>query len=245
MELGAYVDRQPQDRSEGPDARGRGRGSIVFEVLSPYIIVPIMDDLDDPDNFGLNRDAATILTNGHGSGAGRGQHQSRPDVDEAGPLASGDRLDLTRYVRGTYGYLVRLTMEGKSGEAVLQGLELRTWGQIAPISIPRLAKGKNVLHLGVNDPHKQPTRLVPVLPDLGVPGDIETYGIKIDGKYTPQDVKQRIVGPAVVPVQAPPGELIEWLSVGGMFQALRGQQAKDRQQDRDRHLAGRPLQDRL
>jgi len=38
-----------------------GNTSVVFEVLSPYIVVPIMDDLDEVDNHALNRDAATIM----------------------------------------------------------------------------------------------------------------------------------------------------------------------------------------
>jgi hypothetical protein len=227
VELGAWSIDNLKTGPNGLTPASEGGGSVVFEVLSPYIIVPIVEDLDDPDNFNLNRDAATIMTASTVPvqaevSTNRGRTWTR-----LGELPSGQRYDLTRHVRGTYGYLVRLTMEGKNGDAVLQGLELRTWGQIAPISIPRLAKGRNVLRLGVNDPRNQPTRLVPVLPYLGDPKDIEVYDIKIDGQYSPDDVKQRIVGSAVVPVQAPPGAMIEWLSAGGMFQAYRGQQAKD------------------
>lgn len=227
VELGAYSIDNLKAGPKGLTPASEGRGQVVFEVLSPYIIVPIMEDLDNPDNFSLNRDAATVMVKATAPVQAEVSTNRGRTWTKLGPLAGGQRLDLTRHVRGTYGYLVRLTLEGKSGEAILENLELRTWGQVAPISIPRLAKGKNVLHLGVNDPHNQPTRLVPMLPDLGVPSDIETYGIKIDGKYTPEDVKQRLVGSAVVPVQAPPGESIEWLSVGGMFQTFRAQQAKD------------------
>jgi hypothetical protein len=226
VELGAYSISNLKTSAKGLTPIAEEDGRIIFEVHSPYIIVPIMDDLDNPDNFDLNRDAATVMVKATSPVEAEISTNGGRTWTNLGQLTNGARLDLTRYVRGTYGYLVRMTLRGTPGEAILRSLELRTWGQVAPISIPRLAQGNNMLHLGVNDPRSRATRLVPVLPDLGVPADIDTYGIKVAGTYTPDDVKQRLVGTAVVPVQAPPGELIEWLSVGGMFQALRGKQAK-------------------
>ncbi len=226
VELGAYAIDNVVAGPKGLVLGKAGQGSATFEVLTPYIITPIMDDLDDPDNFSVNRDAATVRVKAAGPVCAEVSTNGGRTWSGLGDLPSGARVDLTRHVRGTYGYLVRLKIEGEPGQAVIEGLELRTWGQIAPISIPRLAKGKNVMRLGVNDPHGKPTRLLPVLPDLGVPADIKTYDIRVEGTYTPQDVKQRLRGVAVVPVQAPAGRQIEWLSVGGMFQALRGKQAK-------------------
>lgn len=225
VELGAYTIDNLKTIANGLTPASEEGGCVVFEVLSPYIIVPIMDDLDDPDNFKLNRDAATVMVGATAPVEAEISTNGGRTWAKLGQLSNRARLDLTKYVRGTYGYLVRLALRGKPNEAILQTLELRTWGQVAPISIPRLAKGKNVLHLGVNDPRDRATRLVPVLPDLGVPADIETYGIEVMGTYKPDDVKQRLTGAAIVPVQAPPGETIEWLSVGGMFQAFRGEQA--------------------
>ena len=143
-----------------------------------------------------------------------------------GTLPNRARLDLTRYVRGRYGYLIRLGMKGEPGVAVLRALELRTWGQVAPISLPRLAKGRNVLRLGVNDPRGSATRLLPVLPHLGDAADVKKYGVQISGEYTPGRANQRLRGQAVVPVEAPAGQSIEWLSVGGMFTAHRREEAK-------------------
>ena len=226
VELGAYSIEGLKTSAKGLTPAGEKAGNVIFEVLSPYIIVPIMDDLDDPDNFNLNRDAATVMVACTAPVEAEISTNGGRTWTKLGTLPNAARFDLTRYVRGTYGYLVRLTLQGKPGEAILRSLELRTWGQVAPISIPRLAKGKNVLRLGVNDPHGEPTRMMPILPDLGVPADVQTYGIKVTGTYTPDDVKQRLRGTAIVPVQAPAGEMIEWLSVGGMFQAFRGEQAK-------------------
>jgi len=225
VELGAYDIHNLRPSREGLTLASPGTGSVVFEVLSPYIIVPIMDDLDDPDNFHLNRDAATVMVDATAEVTGEISTDGGRSWRPLGALPNKARLDLTRYVRGRYRYLIRLTINGRPGQAVLKSLELRTWGQVAPISIPRLRRGRNVLRLEVNDPQGRPTRLVPVLPDLGNPGDIETYRITIEGRYEPANTSQRLRGSAVVPVEAPPGQLIDWLSVGGMFRAFQGKQA--------------------
>jgi len=133
---------------------------------------------------------------------------------------------MTRFVRGAYGYWIRLSLEGAPGVAALRALELRTWGQVAPISIPRLRKGRNVVHFGVNDPKGRPTRLLPVLPHLGDPADVAKYGVRLSGDYDPRKFNRRLLGQAVLPVEAPTGQLIEWLSAGGMFKAHRRSQAR-------------------
>ncbi|MFQ6049379.1 MAG: hypothetical protein ACE5K7_08445, partial [Phycisphaerae bacterium] len=61
VQLGAYSISNLRCSQRGLTLASAGAGSIIFEVLSPYIIVPIMDDLDEPDNFNLNRDAATVM----------------------------------------------------------------------------------------------------------------------------------------------------------------------------------------
>jgi hypothetical protein len=221
VELGTYQIQNLTTSERGLTLAEPGRGSVVFEVLSPYIIVPIMDDLDDPNNYELNRDAATVMIEATTDVQADLSTDGGRTWKSPGPLKNKARLDLTRYVRGTYRYLIRLSMAGEPDAAVLRALELRTWGQIAPISIPRLAKGTNVLHLDVNGPKGRATRLLPVLPHLGDPEDVRKYRIKVDGAYESQHSTRRLVGQAVVPVDAPPGQLIEWLSVGGMFRAHR------------------------
>ena len=227
VELGAYSIENIKTTAQGLTLAKVGSGSVVFEVLSPYIIVPIMDDLDEPDNLKLNRDAATVMIEATGTVLGEVSTDGGRTWSKLGGLGDKARLDLTRHVRGRYGYLIRLILTGEPEQVVVGKVELRTWGQIAPISIPRLAKGKNVLQLGVNDRRHGPTRMLAVLPDLGRPADIKSYGITIEGKYDADDVKQRIRGRALVPIEAPPGQRIDWLSVGGMFQAVRGARARE------------------
>ncbi len=226
VELGAYEIRNLKSTADGLTPAAPGRGSVTFEVLSPYIIVPIMDDLDDPDNWELNRDAATVMTGATGAVDAEVSTDGGRTWSPLGPLKNKARYDLTRFVRGKYGYLIRLAITGEPGAAVLRSLELRTWGQVAPISIPRLKQGKNVLRLGVNDPKGRPTRLLPVLPNLGEPADIAKYGVQISGTYDPGKVTSRLAGQAVVPVEAPEGQVIEWMSAGGMFRAHRTGEAR-------------------
>jgi len=218
VELGAYEIRNLRTSAEGLTPAEPGGGSVVFEVLSPYVIVPVMDDLDDPSGA-LNRDAATILIDATTAVEADISTDGGRTWASLGPLPNQLRYDLTRFVRGRYRYLVRVGMHGQPGTAVLRALELRTWGQVAPISLPRLAKGRNVLRMGVNDPRGRPTRLLPVLPHLGDPEDIRTYRVRITGDYRPRQVYQRVRGQAIVPVEVGPGQVIEWLSVGGMFSA--------------------------
>ena len=226
VELGAYEIHNLRTAARGLALAEPGSGWVVFEVLSPYIIVPVMDDLDDPDNDQLNRDAATVMIDATTAVQGEVSTDGGRIWTSLGPLKNKARCDLTRLVRGRYRYLMRLSMSGEPATAVLRALELRTWGQVAPISIPRLAKGRNVLRLDVNDPAGRPTRLLPVLPHLGDPNDVKKYGLRVSGEYNPQQVTQRLAGQAVVPVEAPAGQLIEWLSVGGMFRAHRLKQAR-------------------
>ena len=225
VELGAYQVRNLRAAAGGLTPVEAGGGSVVFEVLSPYVIVPVMDDLDDLAGA-LNRDAATVMIDATAAVEGEVSVDGGRTWTALGTLPNRARLDLTRYVRGRYGYLIRLGMKGEPGVAVLRALELRTWGQVAPISLPRLAKGRNVLRLGVNDPRGSATRLLPVLPHLGDAADVKKYGVRISGEYTPGRANQRLRGQAVVPVEAPAGQSIEWLSVGGMFTAHRREEAR-------------------
>ena len=117
-------------------------------------------------------------------------------------------------------------MQGQPEKTLLRSLELRTWGQVAPVSVPRLFEGANVVRIGVNDSKGKSTRLMPVLPFLGDPSELRRYGIEIDGVYEPENFTRRVVGKAVLPVRAPPGGLIDWLTVGAMFTALRTTEAR-------------------
>jgi hypothetical protein len=218
VELGAYEVRNLRTSAAGLTPAEPGSGFVVYEVLSPYVIVPVMDDLDDPAGA-LNRDAATIMIDATTAVEGDISTDGGRTWVSLGALPNKLRYDLTRFVRGRYHYFVRLGMQGEPGMAFLRSLELRTWGQVAPISLPRLAKGRNVLRLGVNDPRGRPTRLLPILPHLGDPEDIRRHGIRIVGDYQPRQPSQRLRGQAMAPVEAGPGQVIEWLSVGGMFRA--------------------------
>jgi hypothetical protein len=224
VELGAYEVRNLRASADGLTPAQAGRGAVVFQVLSPYVIVPIMDDLDQLDSK-LNRDAATVTVDATAPVLADVSVDGGRTWNPLGALPNRARLDFTPFVRGKFGYLIRLSLEGQPGAAVLHRMELRTWGQVAPISIPRLAEGHNVMQLAVNDPRGLPTRLLAVLPNLGDAADVRKYGVRITGDYQPLRFKSRLCGEALVPVEAPEGQSIEWLSVGGMFTANETEQA--------------------
>jgi hypothetical protein len=184
-----------------------------------------MDDLDEVGNHALNRDAASIVLDASCMVTVEISVDGGRRWERVGRVQNNARTDLTRFVRGRYGYLVRLKVKGSPGEALVRFLELRTWGQVAPISIPRLSKGKNILHLDVNDSRNLPTRLLSVLPHLGDRTEVERYEIEMKGNFQPERFNQRLVGQLIVPVRAPPGGLIDWITAGAMFTAYRTRNA--------------------
>jgi len=138
---------------KGLHLKQAGDGHVIFEVFTPYIIVAKINDLDDLTDDTkasvvtiepyLPVSAAVSVDNGitwEAAGnpvPGAVQGNFEPD----GKV----NLDLTHKVKGTYGYLLKLTTSGQQAAPAIKSLKIETWVQVAPISLPRLKKGKNHL----------------------------------------------------------------------------------------------------
>lgn len=190
-----------------------GSGYTVFEVRTPYIIVPVVGDLettaDECDASVVEMDAvgATVflsLDNGM-----RWQ--------EVKAESSPARLDLTPYVSGTYGYLLKIALEGRPGEALLRSLKITTWVQVAPASLPSLRKGSNRMELRTGDHYGLPTRVVEIRPKLNNPEEFFRHLWRPPTDYDPARKTERVRGEFVVKVEAPPKTRIAWFSAGGSF----------------------------
>jgi hypothetical protein len=129
--------------------------SLIVKVTTPWVIAGLQNDLTTFDD---NTDAAVV------SG-----FFWRPDsAAENRIFVSRDagrtwikvwenrylgavpfRVDLTRWTEGEYGYWVKFEWVDRKGSARagLEKLHLRTWVEISPMALPRLAAGSNTFRL--------------------------------------------------------------------------------------------------
>ena len=84
-------------------------------------------------------------------------------------------VDLTQWVKGTYGFLLKLQTAGRTDELVLRAMTIDTWVQVAPISLPRLKSGVNRCRYEMGDRYGKPTMPMFVLPNVADPEDLKKY----------------------------------------------------------------------
>ncbi|MFH1717164.1 MAG: hypothetical protein ABIF19_07425 [Planctomycetota bacterium] len=212
--------------SNGLHLMKAGKGEVVFEVFTPYIIVAKVNKLED-----VNDDAEASVVKmetclpvdvtislDHGI-TWQAAGQSRAGGETA--------VDLTHIVKGTYGYLVKLTASGAAGAAAIKSLAIDTWVQVAPISLPRLKKGRNRFQYEIGDRYGHATIPMLVTPNTADPDDLKKYLVAMLEDYDPQRATSRIRGDAVLRLAAPAGMKIAWFSAGATFRTYQGEQAKE------------------
>jgi hypothetical protein len=112
----------------------------------------------------------------------------------------------------------------------VKSLELATWVQLHPASLPSLRKGKNAMRYVTGDHHGQQTHVVEIRTDGGDRGDWLKVLQEPPADFDPARLTGRARGPFVVSVPAPPGMKVAWLSAGGSFathQAARAPETKN------------------
>jgi hypothetical protein len=155
---------------------------------------------------------------------------------QPGPAAS---IDLTALVRGTYGYLVRFTTTGRAGTTAIESLNIRTWVQVAPISLPALKKGKTTFHHDTGDRYGRQTIPMLVTPNTADPNDLAKYVLQMPQEYDPGRHTSRIRGEVILRLTAPPHARISWFTIGGTFRTHQGEHAKQTD-NRIAYAAGQP-----
>ena len=206
---------------EGLTLEHKGEGFAVFEVRSPYVIVPIVGKLETRDD---DTEASVVEIDAAGA-------EVQFSLDNGAtwkPLETKTfpaKLDLTKDVAGTYGYLLRIALKGEPDKAVVRSLAVTTWVQLAPASLPALRQGTNKLELRTGDHHGLPTRVVEIRPDTTNEVELFKYVVFPPAEYDPQHRTQRLQGEFTVRVSAPPRTKIAWLSAGGSFCTHQGEAA--------------------
>ncbi len=231
---GVWSDHNVKLAEDGLALAADGQGSSAFYFQFPYIIAPQNGDLDNPhddwDAAVVRYKAAPNTVVKVSTDHGHTWTQLAPtDHDETIPGALREKrgdtvtLDLTQYVAGKYAYWLRFDYTGKAGETVLRDLNVRTWTQLAPISLPRLAAGENRLAFQSGDKHGLNTWTVPITPDGN---DLEQMKPYLVGPYDYDKDRRRsrFEGPVTFRLDAPQGSQIEWLHVSAGLWALRDQE---------------------
>ena len=214
-----------QPAGEGLKLTVAGSGEAVFEIFTPWIIVPKVNILDDENDdceasvvtLDAARSVAVLVSLDHG--------KSWQDVTT---VAEGrNSVDLTRWVKGTYGFLLKLQMEGQANELVLRTMGIKTWVQVAPISLPRLASGVNRCCYELGDRYGKLTQPMFVLPNAADPEDLGKYVLEMPEDYDRERKTSRIRGDVVLKLEAPEGTMIDWFTAGACFNTYQNDGARN------------------
>jgi hypothetical protein len=202
--------------SEGRQARVEGivgEGSVTFEVRSPYVIVPRVGKFETTED---DREASVVKLDATGAAAS-------VSVDNGLTWTAPASLDLTPLVSGRYGYLLRIDLKGEG--AAVRSLEITTWVQVHPASLPSLRKGKNEMRYVTGDHYGLDGHVVEIRTNWGDKGDFLKVLSEPPKDFDFTRTSSRARGPFVAKVSAPPGMKIAWFSGGGNFTTHQGEAA--------------------
>jgi hypothetical protein len=218
---GVYDSRNVEPGRTGLTLKGPGEGYAVFEVRSPYVIVPLVGDLD---TTGDDREASIVKIAAIGAMLSLSLDNGLTWKD----LGEGSgTFDLTPYVAGTYGYLLKISLRGQPERAVVRSLEITTWVQVHPASLPSLRKGKNEMRYVTGDHYGMQTRVLEIRPDARKPDEFLRHLVEPPKDYDPTRHTARVRGPLTARVNAPPGAKIAWFSAGASFATYQGKSARN------------------
>jgi len=186
-----------------------GSGYAVFEVRTPYVIVPIVGNTTTTND---DRGASVIDID-----ASNTTYSVSVDngITWKTVQPAGTRIDLTNIVAGKYGYLFKVNL---SGQAVLRSLTMTTWVQLAPASLPSLRQGANRMQFRSGDHYGFNSRVVEINPDTSDPDDLLKHLVVTPTDYTPEQTTSRIRGAFVAEMNSPPATRIAWFSAGASFE---------------------------
>jgi hypothetical protein len=211
---GVYDSKNARPGSGGLTLVEPGEGCAIFEVRSPYIIVPIVGDFETMDD---DREASVVEIDGAGLSLQLSTDNGMTWKDVKA-VSGRETLDLTRNVAGRYAYLLKIVMKGQPDKAAVRSLGITTWVQVAPASLPSLRKGRNEMEYRAADHYGLASRVIEICPNANDPAEFARHCVEPPKDHDPARKTSRIRGPFIVRADAPPGTKIAWLSIGGSFQ---------------------------
>ncbi len=202
-----------------------GACQVVFRVYSPYLIVgrpaepPGQAASQDgavvqADFFRKDETAANSVSVSIDTGLTWRQVWTN---DKTG--RSTVRLDLTEFVEGTHGYLIRFDLTGgRPEDASLSHLRLRNSLFFSPVPLPAVRPGENRFVFSMQEGHG----VLCLQPDLGEGADFrrhfaELKNLTYDPKFVRHLSPRKGRGHAVLAVAAPPAAKIARMTVHACF----------------------------
>lgn len=221
---GVYDSQNIKPGKVGLTLEKSGEGYAVFEVRSPYVIVPLVGDPAKTDD---DKQASILELEGDGKGVSLSISRDSGAIWEPIKVKKWPAVvDLTKQVAGTYGYLLKIAFKGKPDTALLKSLKITTWVQLAPASLPALRTGTNTMQLKSGDDFGLETRVVEYRSDSSNETSFFKQMIMPPREYDSKHRSARVKGPFVLRVSAAPGTKIAWFSAGGSFNTHQQKGAK-------------------
>lgn len=188
-------------------------GYAVFEIRTPYIIVPQVGQLETTED-----DCEASIVEIDATGARLSVSLDNGATWRSVAVANGrEQFDLTKLVAGTYGYLLRIDLEGDPGSTIVRALRITTWVQVAPASLPSLRSGRNRMEFRSGDHYGLASRVVAVRSDTSKPDELRNLVVRMPDDYDPERKTGRIRGEVLAKVTPPPGTQIAWFTAEGSF----------------------------
>lgn len=219
---GVYHAENVRPAAEGLTLAAPGEGYAIFEVRTPYVIVPVVGRLESTHD---DRHASVVRIDGQAVSLAVSLDNGLTWKDLGTP-SSPAVVDLTRQVSGTYGYLLKIFLRGQPGKAVVRSMSISTWVQVAPAALPSLRRGSNRMQYRRGDHYGLNTKVMEIASNASRPEGLIKYLVEPPADYDPARTTARIRGPVVVKVQAPPRAKIAWLLAAGSFRTHQLQAAR-------------------
>ena len=224
FERGVYDFDGVEQSARGLEATvtGKDKAHVIFEVRSPYIFVGRVYELDrsekiDGASLVYYRSLGPLKISISTDNGLTWQNVSWADQSGA------DMVDLTKWIKRKYGYLLRFDIPAGSG---LAELDIASWGQVTPISLPRLKDGTTKLTFTTGDRYGYNTTVEEIRLNLRHPDELLDLGAKINGSYEPLRNTAKIKGELIFKMDAKPGAKIKWFTAGGYFNTYSGKKAR-------------------
>lgn len=213
FEDGVFDSHNVQITDEGLTLSKPGDGWAIFEVRSPYVMVPLVGKLEDPKD---DTQASIVEVD-----AADTTLAWSPDFGDSWitlePKQWPATVDLTAQVAGSYGYLLKVGLKGKPGTALVRSLKMTSWVQIAPAALPALKSGMNSFELKTGDHYGLQTRVVSITPNSTDENAFLHYLLRAPKEFDPASKSSRAKGAMVARLPALPKSKIAWFSAGASF----------------------------
>ena len=219
FEDGVFDRKNVELTDKGLVPAGDGPHEVTWEVLSPYVIVPQVNSFETTDD---DKEASVVTFKSSGGvkvllslDYGRSYSEIKA-LDKAGETS----VDLTPHLKGgRYQYLVKFTLAGGKEAGSIEFLRIKTWVQLAPASLPRLKKGVNHLQYATADKNGHNSVPWMEIPNMGDAKEMGRYWTEKPKDFDPKRTTARLKGDGEITLAAPPGRQIQWMSLGGFFNA--------------------------